>query len=36
VCHTLEERVSVADYLDGIVAFAAFLAQFGERSSVKQ
>jgi acetylornithine deacetylase len=36
VCHTLEERVSVADYLDGIVAFAAFLAQFGERSSVNQ
>lgn len=30
VCHTLEERVSVADFLDGVVAFAAFLARFGK------
>ncbi len=36
VCHTLEERVSVTDYLDGIVAFAAFLAEFGERPSALQ
>ena len=27
-CHTLEERVLVKDYLDGIVAFAAFIAAF--------
>lgn len=27
-CHTLEEHVVVQDYLDGIVAFAAFLASF--------
>jgi acetylornithine deacetylase len=27
-CHTLEERVLVKDYLDGIIAFAAFLAAF--------
>ncbi|SEB93121.1 acetylornithine deacetylase [Rhizobiales bacterium GAS188] len=32
-CHTLEERVVVEDYLDGIVAFAAFLASFGETST---
>ena len=29
-CHTLEERVEVQEYLDGIVAFAAFLARLGE------
>ena len=29
-CHTLEERVEVQEYLDGIVAFAAFLAALGE------
>lgn len=28
-CHTLEERIEVEEYLDGIVAFAAFLARFG-------
>ena len=34
-CHTLEERVLVKDYLDGIVAFAAFMAAFdGEASNV--
>lgn len=27
-CHTLEEHVVVQEYLDGIVAFAAFLARF--------
>lgn len=27
--HTLEEHVGVADYCDGIIAFAAFLASFG-------
>jgi acetylornithine deacetylase len=27
-CHTLEERVLVKDYLDGIIAFAAFIASF--------
>jgi acetylornithine deacetylase len=27
-CHTLEERVLVKDYLDGIIAFAAFIATF--------
>jgi acetylornithine deacetylase/succinyl-diaminopimelate desuccinylase-like protein len=27
-CHTLEERVLVKEYLDGIVAFAAFIAAF--------
>ena len=27
-CHTLEEHVVVQDYLDGIVAFAAFMAAF--------
>ena len=27
-CHTLEERVDVAEYLAGVVAFAAFLAEF--------
>lgn len=27
-CHTLEEHVVVQEYLDGIVAFAAFLAAF--------
>jgi acetylornithine deacetylase len=27
-CHTLEERVLVKDYLDGIIAFAAFIAAF--------
>jgi acetylornithine deacetylase len=27
-CHTLEERVLVKDYLDGIVALAAFIAAF--------
>jgi acetylornithine deacetylase len=31
-CHTLEERVIVDEYLDGIVAFAAFLAALGETS----
>ena len=29
-CHTLEEHVEVREYLDGIVAFAAFLARLGE------
>jgi acetylornithine deacetylase len=29
VCHTLEERISVQEYLDAIVAFAAFIAGFG-------
>lgn len=33
-CHTLEERVLVKDYLDGIVAFAAFMAAFSEREPV--
>ena len=33
VCHTLEERVSVQDYLDGVVSFAAFFAQFGGSTS---
>ncbi len=28
-CHTLEERVELHEYLDGVVAFAAFLAQLG-------
>jgi acetylornithine deacetylase len=28
-CHTFEERVIVEEYLDGIVAYAAFLAAFG-------
>ena len=28
-CHTLEERIAVDEYLDGVVAFAAFLARFG-------
>ncbi|MDQ0471520.1 M20 family metallopeptidase [Labrys wisconsinensis] len=32
-CHTLEEHVIVDEYLDGIVAFAAFLAAFGEPSA---
>ncbi|WP_106751327.1 M20 family metallopeptidase [Pannonibacter carbonis] len=27
-CHTLEERVNVADYLSGIVAFASFIAAY--------
>jgi acetylornithine deacetylase len=27
-CHTLEERVLVKDYLDGIIALAAFMAAF--------
>ena len=27
-CHTLEERVLVKDYLNGIIAFAAFIAAF--------
>jgi acetylornithine deacetylase len=30
-CHTLEEHVVVQEYLDGIVAFAAFLAAFDRR-----
>jgi acetylornithine deacetylase len=29
-CHTLEERVELQEYFDGIVAFAAFLARIGE------
>jgi acetylornithine deacetylase len=29
-CHTFEERVEVQEYLDGIVAFAAFLVRLGE------
>jgi acetylornithine deacetylase len=29
-CHTLEERVEVQEYFDGIVAFAAFLAELAE------
>ncbi len=29
-CHTLEERVVLQEYFDGIVAFAAFLARLGE------
>jgi hypothetical protein len=28
-CHTLEERVELQEYFDGIVAFAAFLARIG-------
>jgi acetylornithine deacetylase len=36
VCHTLEERISVDEYLDGIVAFAAFLASFGKDSISKR
>ncbi|WP_413990513.1 M20 family metallopeptidase [Labrys okinawensis] len=31
VCHTLEERISVEEYLDGIIVMAAFLARFGGR-----
>ena len=29
-CHTLEERVELQEYFDGIVACAAFLARIGE------
>ncbi|MDQ0390588.1 M20 family metallopeptidase [Labrys monachus] len=29
-CHTLEEHVVIEDYLDGVVAFAAFLATYGK------
>ena len=29
-CHTLEERVDLQEYYDGVVAFAAFLARIGE------
>ena len=29
-CHTLEEHVDLQEYRDGIIAFAAFLARFGE------
>jgi len=29
-CHTLEERVELREYFDGIVAFAAFLAALAE------
>ncbi|MBV8473794.1 MAG: M20/M25/M40 family metallo-hydrolase [Hyphomicrobiales bacterium] len=29
-CHTLEERVELEEYLDGVVAFAAFLARIGK------
>jgi acetylornithine deacetylase len=29
-CHTLEESVELQEYLDGIVAFAAFLARIGK------
>jgi len=29
-CHTLEERVELTEYFDGIVAFAAFLAELAE------
>lgn len=32
-CHTLEERVEVREYFDGIVAFAAFLAGLAEETS---
>ena len=32
-CHTLEERVALRDYFDGIVAFAAFLGQLGEEAA---
>ncbi len=28
-CHTTEEHVEIEEYLDGIIAFAAFLAGFG-------
>ena len=28
ICHTFEERVPLADYRDGIIAFAAFIADF--------
>jgi acetylornithine deacetylase len=31
-CHTLEERVELQEYYDGIVAFAAFLAALAEES----
>jgi acetylornithine deacetylase len=34
-CHTLEERVLVKDYLDGIVAFAAFIAAFDGSEPIK-
>ncbi|MNU03622.1 hypothetical protein D3C72_2477150 [compost metagenome] len=27
-CHTFEERVSVEEYLAGVVAFAGFIARF--------
>jgi acetylornithine deacetylase len=33
-CHTLEERVLVKDYLDGIVAFAAFIAAFDRSEAI--
>jgi len=33
-CHTLEERVLVNDYLDGIIAFAAFIAAFDGSESI--
>jgi acetylornithine deacetylase len=29
-CHTLEERVVLQEYFDGIIAFATFLARLGE------
>jgi len=29
-CHTLEERIELQEYPDGVVAFAAFLSHLGE------
>jgi acetylornithine deacetylase len=29
-CHTLEERVELREYFDGVVALAAFLVALGE------
>jgi acetylornithine deacetylase len=33
-CHTLEEHVLVKDYLDGIIAFAAFIAAFDRSEAI--
>ncbi len=35
-CHTLEERVELAEYFDGIVAFAAFLAALADEPVVQR
>ena len=34
-CHTLEERVELEEYFDGIIALAAFLARIGSLESSK-